>query len=155
LPSRFATGPSKAPAEDLQEECASFYGIPSLGVITGIARGGRSATETGLGPDLPLADLHHVPGHAPPNDKAYNARERAAYERCMQAIAENGWGFYGAYNAFHDKLMGLLSYDTEGTLRVGHCRPQDGLRPHRSPRQARQGGVRRTLPHVPRRFDVT
>jgi hypothetical protein len=45
------------------------------------------------------------------NDKAHNARVGAAYERCMQAIAENGWGFYRANNAFHDKLMGLLSYN--------------------------------------------
>jgi hypothetical protein len=29
----------------------------------------------------------------------------------MQAIAENGRGFYRANNAFHDKLMGLLSYN--------------------------------------------
>jgi hypothetical protein len=63
------------------------------------------------------------------NDKAYNARVRAAYERCMQAIADNGWGFYRAHNAFHDKLMGLLSYNDHALPRL-HSVLKDALDPN-------------------------
>jgi (+)-pinoresinol hydroxylase len=149
---------------------ASFYGIPSLGVFTGMARGeltgapeGTEVTghldaspvvplsgeallkaqrvfnrifhEAGLPRGLGFALNYHwrtfimFQGLRLTNDKAYNARVRAAYERCMQAIADNGWGFYRAHNGFHDKLMGLLSYNDHALPRL-HAVLKDALDPN-------------------------
>lgn len=149
---------------------ASFYGIPSLGVFTGMARGeltgavgGAEVTghldaspvvpisgeallkaqrvfnrifhEAGLPRGLGFALNYHwrtfimFQGMRLTNDKSYNERVRAAYERCMQAIADNGWGFYRAHNAFHDKLMAHLSYNDHALPRL-HSTLKDALDPN-------------------------
>jgi FAD/FMN-containing dehydrogenase len=149
---------------------ASFYGIPSLGVFTGMARGeltgapgGTETTghldaspvvpisgqallkaqrvfnrifhEAGLPRGLGFALNYHwrtfimFQGMRLTNDKAYNARVRAAYARCMQAIADNGWGFYRAHNAFHDPLMAHLSYNDHALPRL-HSALKDALDPN-------------------------
>jgi (+)-pinoresinol hydroxylase len=63
------------------------------------------------------------------NDKEHNAKVRAAYERCAQAAAENGWGIYRVHNAFHDKVMGLLSFN-DHALRGLHETLKDALDPN-------------------------
>jgi (+)-pinoresinol hydroxylase len=63
------------------------------------------------------------------NDKAHNAKVRAAYERCAQAAVDNGWGFYRAHNAFHDKVMSLLSYNDHALPKL-HETLKDALDPN-------------------------
>jgi len=63
------------------------------------------------------------------NDKEHNAKVRATYERCAQAAADNGWGFYRAHNAFHDKVMSLLSFNDHALLKL-HDTLKDALDPH-------------------------
>ncbi len=63
------------------------------------------------------------------NDKEHNAKVRAAYERCAQAAADNGWGFYRAHNAFHDKVMSLLSFNDHALPKL-HETLKDALDPN-------------------------
>jgi FAD/FMN-containing dehydrogenase len=63
------------------------------------------------------------------NDKEHNAKVRAAYEKCAQAAVDNGWGFYRAHNAFHDKVMGLLSYNDHALPKL-HETLKDALDPN-------------------------
>ncbi len=63
------------------------------------------------------------------NDKAHNAKVRAAYERCAQVAVENGWGFYRAHNAFHDKVMSLLSFNDHALPKL-HETLKDALDPN-------------------------
>jgi len=63
------------------------------------------------------------------NDKAHNAKVRAAYERCAQVAVDNGWGFYRAHNAFHDKVMSLLSYNDHALPKL-HATLKDALDPN-------------------------
>jgi len=52
------------------------------------------------------------------NNKEHNAKVRAAYEKCAQAAADNGWGLYRAHAAFHDKVMSLLSYNDHALMKL-------------------------------------
>ncbi len=63
------------------------------------------------------------------NDKAHNAKVRAAYERCAQVAVENGWGFYRAHNAFHDQVMSLLSFNDHALPKL-HETLKDALDPN-------------------------
>ena len=63
------------------------------------------------------------------NDKEHNAKVRAAYEKCAQAAAEHGWGIYRAHNAFHDKIMSLLSFNNHALTRL-HETLKDALDPN-------------------------
>ena len=63
------------------------------------------------------------------NDKEHNAKIRAAYVRCAQAAAENGWGLYRAHNAFHDEVMSLLSFNDHALGRL-HETLKDALDPN-------------------------
>jgi (+)-pinoresinol hydroxylase len=63
------------------------------------------------------------------NDRAHNAKVRAAYEKCAQAAVDNGWGFYRAHNAFHDKVMSLLSFNDHALPKL-HETLKDALDPN-------------------------
>jgi 4-cresol dehydrogenase (hydroxylating) len=62
------------------------------------------------------------------NDKEHNAKVRAAYERCAQVAVDHGWGFYRAHNAFHDKVMSLLSFNDHALPKL-HETLKDALDP--------------------------
>ncbi len=149
---------------------ATFFGIPSLSVFSGMAgstlTGAPGALQTtghldasplvpisgaallkaqrvfskifhdaGLPRGLGFAMNYHwrtfimFQGLQVTRDKEHNAKIRAAYESCAQAAADNGWGLYRAHNAFHDKVMSLLSYNDHALGRL-HETLKDALDPN-------------------------
>jgi len=52
------------------------------------------------------------------NDRKHNAKIRAAYVKCAQVAADNGWGLYRAHAAFHDQVMGLSSFNDHALMRL-------------------------------------
>jgi 4-cresol dehydrogenase (hydroxylating) len=63
------------------------------------------------------------------NDRGHNAKIRAAYAKCADAAAANGWSLYRAHAAFHDKVMSLLSFNDHALLRL-HEVLKDALDPN-------------------------
>ena len=61
--------------------------------------------------------------------KEHNAKVRAAYERCAQVAADNGWSLYRAHIAFHDKVMSLLSFNNHALMRLNETL-KDALDPN-------------------------
>jgi len=80
--------------------------------------------EAGLPQSLGFAFNYHwrtfimFQGMQVSTNKEHNAKVRAAYEKCAQAAADNGWGLYRAHAAFHDKVMSLLSYNDHALMHL-------------------------------------
>ena len=95
----------------------------------------RIFQEAGLPQGLGMAFNYHwrtfivFQGMQVSDDSEYNARIRAAYEKCAQAAADNGWGLYRAHAAFHDKVMSLLSFNDHSLSRL-HQTLKDALDPN-------------------------
>jgi len=84
----------------------------------------RIFLEAGLPQSLGFAFNYHwrtfivFQGMQVSTNKAHNAKIRAAYEKCAQAAADNGWGLYRAHAAFHDKVMSLSSFNDHALMRL-------------------------------------
>jgi 4-cresol dehydrogenase (hydroxylating) len=84
----------------------------------------RIFLEAGLPQSLGFAFNYHwrtfivFQGMQVSTNQEHNAKIRAAYEKCAQAAADNGWGLYRAHAAFHDKVMSLSSFNDHALMRL-------------------------------------